>query len=76
MLDRLDEVLAGLDRIDVHEHEVTAQVSGEPIEQAARVRRAVLAPIVDEETGHVRISAGESTAGLELVPDQQLRSAG
>jgi len=50
--ERFDEVEAGLDAFDVHEHALGAKVPGEPVVQAAGIAGGVLPSIADEYAFH------------------------
>jgi hypothetical protein len=51
-LDALHEVAAGLDGVHVHEDPLGAEPGGQVLAQPARVPRAVLAAVGDEDAGH------------------------
>jgi hypothetical protein len=61
-LETVDEVLPRSDCIDVDEHIVGAEVISQPIRQSAGVRRAVLAPVTDEDL--LRLAADAEDALL------------
>jgi hypothetical protein len=48
LLDGIDEVDAGIEGIDVHEHPAR-KAAAQPVEQPSRVARAVFTAIVDED---------------------------
>ena len=50
--DRFDEIDAGLDSFDVHEHALGTEMTGKPIVEAAGVAGGVLPSIADEYALH------------------------
>ena len=52
LFDALDEVLAGGDRVHVHEHAALAEARLERVREPPGVGGAVLAPVVDEDARH------------------------
>ena len=76
----LHEVDSRLERVDVHEHLMGAELLDQPVVEPARVCRRILAAIADEDLGRAcppsRAAAGSGTTlSVRGVPDSGKRGA-
>src|SRR5687767_11777985 len=65
--DDLDEIVAGLNAVDVDENLIFAELRGKAVVEPPRVRSRVLAAVAHKDVRHERLSAVHGRAGRARI---------